>query len=97
MKAPDGRLIVEVESTAALRHWLERNYNYERSVWLVTFKKAAGSRYVSTSEVLDELVAFGWTDGVRQKVDDERTMQLISRHRAELWAKTYKDLSLIHI
>lgn len=91
MKAPDGRLIVEVESTAALRHWLERNYHYEHSVWLVTFKKAAGSRYVSASEVLDELVAFGWTDGVRRKVDDERTMQLISRRRAKLWAKSYKD------
>ena len=91
MKAPDGRLIVEVESTAALRHWLERNYHYEHSVWLVTFKKAAGSRYVSASEVLDELVAFGWTDGVRQKVDYERTMQVISRRRAKLWAKSYKD------
>ena len=91
MRAPDGRLIVEVESTAALRHWLERIYHYENSVWLVTFKKAAGSRYVSASEVLDELVAFGWTDGVRQKVDDERTMQLISRRRAKLWAKSYKD------
>ena len=29
-------------------------------------------------------------DGVRQKVDDERTMQVISRRRVKLWA-SYKD------
>jgi uncharacterized protein YdeI (YjbR/CyaY-like superfamily) len=91
MKAPDGRAMVEVRSAQALRRWLERHSQRDDSVWLVTFKKGAGARYVSTSEVLDELVAFGWTDGIRQKLDDERTMQLISPRRTKPWAKTYKD------
>lgn len=91
MKAPDGRTMVEVSSAAGLRRWLEKHYAQSESVWLVTFRKSAGERYVSTADVLDELVAFGWTDGIRRKIDDERTMQLISPRRTKPWAKTYKD------
>ena len=91
VKAADGREMVEVTSAAALRRWLEEHCHQEHSVWLMTFKKTAGERYVSNAEVLDELVAFGWIDGIRQKVDDERTMQLISPRRTKPWAKSYKD------
>lgn len=45
----------------------------------------------SAAEVLDELVAFGWIDGIRRAIDDERTIQLISPRRTQPWAKTYKD------
>lgn len=82
---------VEVCSAKELRAWLTQHHDQDESVWLVTYKKSAGARYVSTSEILDELVAFGWTDGIRQRVDDERTMQLISPRRTKPWAKSYKD------
>lgn len=82
---------IEVHSAEELRNWLSLHHDQTESVWLVTYKKSAGARYVSTSEVLDELVSFGWTDGIRQKVDDERTMQLISPRRTKPWAKSYKD------
>ncbi|WAB82102.1 YdeI/OmpD-associated family protein [Microcella daejeonensis] len=82
---------VEVASAAELRAWLERHHAQEEAVWLVTFKKAVPAKYLSTAEVLDELVAFGWIDGIRRAVDDERTMQLISPRRTQPWAKTYTD------
>lgn len=82
---------VEVASAAELRQWLLEHHEQTEAVWLVTFKKAAPDRYVSTAEVLDELVAFGWIDGIRRAIDDERTMQLISPRRTQPWAKTYKD------
>ena len=47
--------------------------------------------YVSTTEVLDELLCFGWIDGIRRKLDPDRTMQLIGPRRMQHWAKTYKD------
>ena len=55
-------------------------------------QKPAGSRsrYVSTSEVLDELLCFGWIDGVRRALDADRTMQLITPRRAQHWARSYK-------
>jgi uncharacterized protein YdeI (YjbR/CyaY-like superfamily) len=82
---------VEVTSSAELRAWLEAHYGQEESVWLVTFLKVVPEHYLSTEEVLDELIAFGWIDGIRRKLDDRRTMQLISPRRVQHWAKSYKD------
>ncbi|WP_114751819.1 YdeI/OmpD-associated family protein [Pleomorphovibrio marinus] len=82
---------VEVSSTKELRAWLEQHHAQKESVWLVTFKKTVPEKYLSTSEVLDELLCFGWIDGIRRKLDDNRTLQLISPRKVEHWAKTYKD------
>lgn len=86
---------VEISSATELRHWLLDHHTQDESVWLVTFKKEPASKkhlgkFVSRDEVLDELVSFGWIDGVRRKVDDDRTMQLIGPRRVQHWAKTYK-------
>ncbi len=81
---------IEIKSSGELRHWLLNHHHESDSVWLVTFKKHHNN-YVSVSEVLDELIAFGWTDGIRRKVDDDRTMQLISPRKSQHWAKSYKE------
>lgn len=85
---------VQVTSQSELRSWLMQNHVQEESVWLVTFKKTIEQKYVSTSEVLDELLCFGWVDGIRRKLDSERTMQLISPRRQKHWSKTYKERAL---
>ena len=58
---------------------------------MVTFKKSEADKYVSRWDVLDELICFGWIDGIRRKLDDNKTMQLISPRKVEHWAKTYKE------
>jgi len=82
---------VEVASASTLREWLKANHNQKESVWLVTYKASDPAKYVSRDEVLDELISFGWIDGVRRKLDDFRTMQLISPRKVQHWAKSYKD------
>lgn len=82
---------VEVHSAAELRAWLEANHRQEASIWLVTYKKHTGQRYVSTAQILDEVLCFGWIDGIRRKLDEDRTMQLLSPRRTQHWAKSYKD------
>lgn len=82
---------VEIESQEQLRNWLRLNYSQEEGIWLVTFKNSEKEKYVSRDEVLDELICFGWIDGIRRKLDNTRTMQLISPRRVQHWAKTYKD------
>lgn len=82
---------VEIASREELRSWLKDNHDQQESVWLVTYKKSEPDKYVSRWEVLDELICFGWIDGIRRKLDDKRTMQLISRRKVEHWAKTYKE------
>lgn len=83
---------VEVESSTDLRTWLAQNHDRSESVWLVTYKKSVPDKYVSISEVLDELLCFGWIDGIRRVHDDvHKTMQLISPRKTQHWAQTYKD------
>ena len=82
---------VPIESRRALREWLETHHEQNDSVWLVTYKKLVPEKYVSREEVLDELLCFGWIDGIRRKLDTERTMQLISPRQSDHWAKSYKD------
>lgn len=82
---------VEVTSKEQLNEWLSTNHKGEDSVWLVTYKKGIPDKYISVSEVLDELIAHGWIDGIRRKLDEDRTMQLIGPRKSQHWAKTYKD------
>jgi uncharacterized protein YdeI (YjbR/CyaY-like superfamily) len=82
---------VEITSVAQLRDWLLINHTQAESIWLVTFKIHCDDKYVSRDEVLDELLCFGWIDGLRRKLDEDRTMQLISPRRHQVWAKTYKE------
>ncbi|WP_236262802.1 YdeI/OmpD-associated family protein [Aggregatimonas sangjinii] len=58
---------------------------------MVTYKKSTPDKYVDRDLVLEELLCFGWIDGRRMKLDDERTMQLISPRKVQHWSKTYKD------
>lgn len=46
---------------------------------------------MSVGDVLDALIAFGWIDGIRRKLDDTRTMQLIAPRKVQHWSKSYKD------
>lgn len=82
---------VEVTSTKELRQWLMEHHKQQESVWLITFKKIVAEKYISTSQVLDELLCFGWIDGIRRVLDGSKTMQLISPRKTQHWTKTYKQ------
>lgn len=82
---------VEIRSVGELWAWLETRHGQRESVWLVTWKAAMPEHYVSRDEVLDALLAYGWIDGRRMKLDDRRTMQLIAPRQQEVWARSYRD------
>jgi uncharacterized protein YdeI (YjbR/CyaY-like superfamily) len=82
---------IVVESAAQLRDWLQKNHIQKDSIWLLTYKKENKEKYVSVDEILDELLCFGWIDGVRRKLDEEKTMQLVAPRKVQHWTKTYKD------
>ncbi|MEM1101801.1 MAG: YdeI/OmpD-associated family protein [Pseudomonadota bacterium] len=90
MTRTDNFARVPVASEAELWAWLAEHHGQEASVWLVTWKKGHDG-YLSTSEVLDALIAHGWIDGIRRKHEDPaRTMQLIAPRRTQAWAQSYK-------
>jgi len=60
-------------------------------VRLITWKEAHSQKYVSREDVLDALIAFGWIDGRRFVVDENRTAQLITQRKQQAWSQSYKD------
>ncbi|MEO1638399.1 MAG: YdeI/OmpD-associated family protein [Pseudomonadota bacterium] len=82
---------VHVANADALWSWLADNHGQAESVWLVTYKKSVPEKYLSTDTILDALIAYGWIDGIRRKLDDTRTMQLIGPRPTQAWAQSYKD------
>ena len=85
---------VEVASLAELREWLSANHQRTESRWLVRWKKATPDKFVNRLAVLDELLCWGWVDGLARKLDDARTMQLISPRKQQAWTRTYKDRAM---
>ncbi len=60
------------EKPEDFRRWLERNHDKEKELWVGFFKKATGKPSMTWPEAVDEALCFGWIDGVRKSVDDER-------------------------
>lgn len=82
---------LEITNEQDLWIWLSNNFGSQESVWLITYKKSTPQKYLSREQVLDALIAYGWIDGIRRKLDDQRTMQLISQRKIQSWSATYKQ------
>jgi uncharacterized protein YdeI (YjbR/CyaY-like superfamily) len=82
---------IEVSCLDDLRVWLSGNHETAESVWVVRWKKETPDKYVDRLSVLDELICWGWIDGIARKLDATRTMQLISPRKQQAWAQSYKD------
>jgi uncharacterized protein YdeI (YjbR/CyaY-like superfamily) len=83
---------VQIESREEWRAWLDANHESAESVWLVTFKKASGKPYVSYDAVVEEAICFGWIDSLRRRLDDERSMLMLSpRKLGSAWSKVNKE------
>lgn len=82
---------VQVESRAALRQWLAQNHERGEGVWLVTFKKHCGDKYVSWDDIVQEVICFGWIDSQARKLDADRSMQWIApRKPGSGWSRRNK-------
>ena len=68
-----------------------REHGNDESVWMVRYKQHIADKYVGRLEALDLLIAFGWIDGIARKLDEDRTMQLISPRRQQVWTQTYRE------
>ncbi len=82
---------VFIRSQFDLRDRLTHNFDQEKSVRLVTYKKIIPEYYVSKYEVIDELLCFGRIDGIMRKIDQYTVMQLISSRKTQHRSQTYKN------
>ncbi len=76
-------------SRHAWRQWLEKNHASRTDVWLVYYKRHTGKPTVTYNDSVEEAVCFGWIDGVRRSIDDERyTHRFSPRNETSRWSAT---------
>ena len=75
-------------ATSALwRAWLEANHASSTELLVGFYKKGSGKPSITWPESVDEALCFGWIDGIRRSVDDERyTIRFTPRKTRSTWS-----------
>ena len=72
---------------AAFRAWLETNHATRTELIVGFYKKGSGKPSITWPESVDEALCFGWIDGIRRTVDDERyTIRFTPRKARSTWS-----------
>jgi len=71
----------------AFRRWLERHHARAAELWVGYWKKGTGKPSITWPESVDEALCFGWIDGLRKSLGDERYMIRFSPRRpGSIWS-----------
>ena len=89
---PDHRDTIEAATPAELRRWLETYHAETDAVWFRYWKKGSNRPSLTWSEVVDELLCFGWIDAQAQSVDDDCYVQYLTRRKAgSVWSRINQE------
>ena len=92
MEAADGLPVMRFASEAAWRAWLSEHHEDAAGVWVAIAKAGTDIESVRYPEVLEHAICFGWIDGRRERLDDERFLQRFTPRRARSpWSKINRE------
>ncbi len=70
------------------RTWLSKNQSKVKEVWLVYYKKHTGKPSICYSDSVEEALCFGWIDGIKKRLDEERyTHRFTPRKTKSKWSE----------
>ena len=70
-----------------LRAWLEKHHDSAAELWVGLYKKDSGRRSITWPELVDQLLCFGWIDGIRKSVDEiSYTNRVTPRRPGSNWS-----------
>jgi len=73
---------------STLRAWLEENHESATELWVGLHKKHTRRPSVTWPDLVDELLCFGWIDGLRRSLDEGRyVIRITPRKRDSTWSK----------
>ncbi len=61
-------------SRSQWRQWLVKNHADKTTIWLVFYKVGTGKPTLSYNDAVEEALCYGWIDGIKKRLDDERYM-----------------------
>ena len=71
----------------AWRSWLKKHHRTESCVWLVYYKKQTGKQSIAYADSVEEAICFGWIDGLKRRLDDERYVyRFTPRKQGSRWS-----------
>ena len=77
-----------------LRSWFEANHDRADEQWVGYYKKGSGKKSITWPESVEEALCFGWIDGIRKTVDQDRyKIRFTPRRRGSHWSR--KNLEAI--
>ena len=72
---------------ADLRKWFEKNYKNETEVYVGFYKVSSGKPSITWSESVDQALCFGWIDGVRKSLNEQRYfIRFTPRKPTSIWS-----------
>jgi uncharacterized protein YdeI (YjbR/CyaY-like superfamily) len=75
-------------SAADFGAWLDANHATAEVLLLGLYKTSSGKAGMTYKQALDEALAYGWIDGVRTGLDEERyTIRFTPRRPKSIWSK----------
>jgi uncharacterized protein YdeI (YjbR/CyaY-like superfamily) len=91
MAGIDDAPLVEVETRAQWRAWLEANHATSSGVWLVTWRSGSGRAGLPYEDGVEEALCFGWVDSRGGRLDEQRSKLYYSPRKPRSgWARTNK-------
>jgi uncharacterized protein YdeI (YjbR/CyaY-like superfamily) len=80
--------VTHFASAAELRAWLEEHHEAADELWLGFWKKDTGKQTMTWSETVDQVLCFGWIDGVRKPLGGgESAQRLTPRRKGSNWSQ----------
>jgi uncharacterized protein YdeI (YjbR/CyaY-like superfamily) len=74
-------------TAADFRKWLEKNHDKADELLVGFYKKGSGKRSITWPESVDEALCFGWIDGIRRTIDDEKySIRFTPRRPRSIWS-----------
>jgi uncharacterized protein YdeI (YjbR/CyaY-like superfamily) len=75
------------ETAEAFRDWLAEHHATARELWVGFYKKHTGRPSIDWPQAVDQALCFGWIDGIRKRVDDDRfTNRFTPRKPGSTWS-----------
>ncbi len=72
---------------AAFRAWLAKHHRTSQELLVGFYKRGSGKPSITWPESVDQALCFGWIDGIRRRLDDERyTIRFTPRRPASSWS-----------
>ncbi|HVT17383.1 MAG TPA: YdeI/OmpD-associated family protein [Thermoanaerobaculia bacterium] len=92
MSAGQAEAVISFPTREAWLAWLAEHHATSPGLWLAIAKKGAAAKTVSYTEAIEGALCYGWIDGQKGKLDDERWRQRFTPRRSRSkWSKINRD------